>query len=80
MSQNRRSLFRQVLHAVRIRSITSVRTAKKWHAAKHWLKPHGYEFFDLVLPTGFEELKELLTGFEVITSAPDNTWPELFPN
>ena len=45
---------------------SAVRTVKKRHAAKQWLKSHGYENFDQVLPTDLGELKGLLSEFETI--------------
>ena len=47
---------------------SAVRTVKKRHASKLWLKSHGYESFDQVLPSDFEALKGLLSEFEVINS------------
>ncbi|MDG6913589.1 MAG: hypothetical protein JRN35_11005, partial [Nitrososphaerota archaeon] len=48
---------------------SAVRTVKKRHAAKLWLKSHGYESFDQVLPTDLGELKGLLTEFESINTS-----------
>ena len=45
---------------------SAVRTVKKRHAAKQWLKSHGYESFDQVLPTDLGELRGLLARFEAI--------------
>ncbi len=46
--------------------VSAVRTVKKRHAAKLWLKSHGYESFDQVLPTDLGALKELLSQFGAI--------------
>ena len=48
--------------------VSAVRSVKKRHLAKQWLKSHGYESFDQVLPTDLGELKGLLTQFEGINS------------
>jgi hypothetical protein len=49
--------------------VSAIRTVKKRHAAKQWLKSHGYESFDQVLPTDLGELKGLLTEFESINTS-----------
>ena len=55
---------------------SAVRTVKKRHAAKQWLKVHGYENFDQVLPTDLGEMKGLLAEFEAInTGVPAPTVP-----
>ena len=46
--------------------VSAIRTVKKRHAAKQWLKSHGYESFDQVLPTDLGALKELLSQFGAI--------------
>ena len=48
--------------------VSAVRTVKKRHAAKQWLKSHGYESFEQVLPSDLEALKGLLAQFEAINS------------
>ncbi|MDG6912939.1 MAG: hypothetical protein JRN35_07645 [Nitrososphaerota archaeon] len=45
---------------------------KKRHAAKQWLKSHGDESFDQVLPTDLVELEELLSIFEAINNQSEN--------
>lgn len=51
--------------------VSAVRTVKKRHAAKQWLKSHSYDSFDQVLPTDFEALKGLLAEFETINCGAD---------
>ena len=46
--------------------VSAVRAVKKRHAARKWLKSHGYESFDQVLPTDLGALKELLSQFGAI--------------
>ena len=59
---------------------SAVRTVKKRHAAKQWLRSHGYENFDQVLPTDLWELKGLLGQFEEInTGVPSSASPLLEP-
>ena len=48
--------------------VSAVRTGKKRHAAKQWLKSHGYESFDQVLPADLWALKGLLGLFETINA------------
>ena len=48
--------------------VSAIRTVKKRHAAKQWLKVHGYENFDQVLPTDLGELKGLLSEFDAINT------------
>ena len=58
---------------------SAVRTVKKRHSAKLWLKVHGYETFEQVLPTDLEALKGLLAEFETINAASEasrKTMPE----
>ena len=52
--------------------VSAVRTVKKRHAAKQWLKSHGDESFDQVLPTDLVELEELLSIFEAINNQSEN--------
>ena len=47
---------------------SAVRTVKKRHAAKQWLKSHGYENFEQVLPTDLGALKGLLAQFDAVNS------------
>ena len=47
---------------------SAVLTVKKRHAAKQWLKSHGYENFEQVLPTDLGALKGLLAEFGAINS------------
>lgn len=54
---------------------SAVRSVKKRHAAKVWLKAHGYESFDQVLPSDLGALKELLAQFEVINYASETAVP-----
>ncbi len=51
--------------------VSAVRTVKKRHAAKLWLKSHGYESFEQVLPTDLEQLRGLLAQFECINNGAD---------
>ena len=48
--------------------VSAVRTVKKRHAAKQWLRSHGYESFDQVLPTDLEPLRGLLVQFDAINA------------
>jgi hypothetical protein len=50
---------------------SAIRTVKKRHAAKLWLKSHGYETFEQVLPTDLGALKGLLSQFVEINFAAD---------
>ena len=52
---------------------SAVRTVKKRHAARQWLKSHGYESFDQVLPTDLGALKGLLAEFDAINFALDDS-------
>lgn len=56
---------------------SAIRSVKKRHAAKQWLKVHGYESFDQVLPTDLEALKSLLNDFEAINNGADAIHPSL---
>jgi len=40
--------------------VSAIRSVKKRHLAKQWLKVHGYKSFDQVLPTDLAALQQLL--------------------
>lgn len=47
---------------------SAIGSVKKRHAAKQWLKVHGYESFEQVLLTDLGALKEPLSSFEAINN------------
>ena len=49
--------------------VSAIRSVKKRHLARQWLKGHGYESFDQVLPTDLAALQQLLVQFESINLA-----------
>jgi hypothetical protein len=51
--------------------VSAIRSVKKRHLAKQWLKVHGYDSFEQVLPTDYDALKGLLVQFEAINCAAD---------
>jgi len=51
--------------------VSAVRSVKKRHLAKLWLKGHGYESLDQVLPTDLYALQQLLAQFEEVNYAQD---------
>jgi hypothetical protein len=51
--------------------VSAVRSVKKRKIGNQWLKTHGYESFDQVLPTDLAALQQLLAQFESINIAAD---------
>ena len=51
--------------------VSAVRSVKKRHLAKQWLKVHGYESLDQVLPTDLDALRGLLAQFEEVNYGHD---------
>ena len=59
------------LVSMELDDISAVRSAKKRKIGNQWLKTHGYESFDQVLPTDLAALQQLLAQFESINIAAD---------
>jgi hypothetical protein len=59
------------LVSMELDDVSAVRSVKKRKIGNQWLKAHGYESFDQVLPTDLAALQQLLAQFESINLAVD---------
>jgi len=59
------------LVSMELDDVSAVRSVKKRKIGNQWLKAHGYESFDQVLPTDLAALQQLLAQFEQVNYAQD---------